>query len=370
MSTLFKSLVSQEDAISALERALAASKAQTLGQEMTQSWLFTGPPGSGRSNMAKAFAASLLCENAGCGNCETCISALEGVHQDIELIDTKGLSIKIDEIREVVSRSAWGASTSKWRVIVIEDCDRMTEGAGNALLKALEEPGSSTVWLLCAPTLHDVLPTVRSRCRHIQLKTPTKKGITEFLISSLGANSREAEFAANLSQGHIGKARWHLTDERFKSTRKNIFTIFLSVNSESRALKAAQELIRSAEENAEARLSNLPKPKDNPALGARAQKELEKEEKARTTRAIRDELDGYLLDFTTFLRDCLTKESSWINEDLAEEITKFQLKFNQESTMELLSTINESRRLLTTNASQVLVLESLFLRLVQHKVGK
>ena len=130
---------------------------------MTHAWLFTGPPGSGRSNTAVAFAAALLCESGGCNNCLNCRTAIAGTHADIELIETEGLSIKIDEIRELITRASRSPSVGGYRVVVIEDADRLTESAANALLKAIEEPGLRTVWLLCAPSATDVLPTIRSR---------------------------------------------------------------------------------------------------------------------------------------------------------------------------------------------------------------
>ena len=163
----------RDSIVSALSDAITSARNGGESQEMTHAWLFTGPPGSGRSSAALAFAAGLVCPQGGCGDCIECRTALDGIHGDVEVIKTEGLSIKIDEIRELLVRVAWAPSVAPWRVVVMEDADRLTESAGNALLKAIEEPGASTVWLLCAPTLHDVLPTIRSRARHLQLRTPS-----------------------------------------------------------------------------------------------------------------------------------------------------------------------------------------------------
>ena len=169
MSTsVFDDLVGQEHIVEVLRKAVSATRSgdETLGvtnQAMTHAWVFTGPPGSGRSSAAIAFAQALVCPNDGCGICNACRSALNGAHPDVEVIRTEGLSIKIDEVRELLARVAWAPSMGGWRVVVMEDADRLTESAANALLKAIEEPGNRTVWLLCAPTLHDVLPTIRSR---------------------------------------------------------------------------------------------------------------------------------------------------------------------------------------------------------------
>ena len=166
MATVYDNLVGQDHTSEILRAAVAASRTgvetpQTNQHGMTHAWLFTGPPGSGRSSAAVAFAQALVCGYQGCGTCNECQSAANGSHPDVEIIRTEGLSIKVEEIRELLTRVAWAPSMGGWRVVVMEDADRLTESAANAMLKAIEEPGTRTVWLLCAPTLHDVLPTIR-----------------------------------------------------------------------------------------------------------------------------------------------------------------------------------------------------------------
>jgi DNA polymerase-3 subunit delta' len=369
---VFSSLVGQELAISALERALN-SKTDGAGQEMTHAWLFTGPPGSGRSNIAKAFAAALVCKEAGCGECSNCITALAGTHPDVELVDVNGLSIKIEEIREIVTRSSWGASNSKWRVIVIEDSDRMTEAAANALLKALEEPGVSTIWLLCAPTLHDLLPTIGSRCRHLNLKTPTKAELKNYLLKSYKVTEEEADLVANISQGHIGKAKAFLVNDEARSIRKKVYDLIFSVKSEGDAIRAAATLLNFAQERVDSRFAPMieAETKELKSVmqsggrgmisgGSKALKDLEKDQKARATRATKDELDGYLLDYITLFRDCLSGSETRINSDLSNEIEGLASRLGESSINDLVSRLSELRELLTTNASQALLLESFF----------
>jgi DNA polymerase-3 subunit delta' len=349
---------------------------------MSHAWLFTGPPGSGRSNIAKAFAAALVCQEKGCGSCEACKTALAGTHPDIELVDVSGLSIKIDEILEIVSRSFWGAATSNWRVVVIEDCDRMTEAAANALLKALEEPGASTIWLLCAPTLHDVLPTVRSRCRHLSLKTPTTSEITGYLVEKLDVSHDQAKLAAEISQGHIGKAIRLLKTPESKNTRKKTFEILFSIKSENDSIRAAAQLIQLAQGQVELRtaatvekeLDELKAMMQNGSKGMlsggpKAVKVLERDHKTRSIRAIKDELDGYLLDYISLFRDCLMTNGPWINSDLSKEISTYSKQIPPESISTLLTKINEIRERLATNTSQPLLLEVFFTFFALHSRG-
>jgi len=376
---VFSSLVGQEAAITQLERALTSNE---TGNEMTHAWLFTGPPGSGRSVIAHSFAAALVCKKRGCGECGDCKTALSGTHQDVEIMKIDGLTIKVDEIREVVSRASWTTSTSNWRVIVVEESDRMTESAANALLKSLEEAGTSTVWLLSASSPDDVLPTIRSRCRQIQLRIPTTTEIKEFLISTLNSAPEEAEQAARISQGHIGKARAFIEDKSLRDSRRLIFEILLNATTESKAISAASKIVDLAEERMAARLGEGLEKEIQEAKsiyqntsrglitgGSKALKELERDQKLKTTRAIKDEIDSYLLDYLSFIRDCLLINGPWINTDLSEQIKIFQSKNREEGLSQLLTLISNARAKLATNASQSLVLETLFLSFVQSKSG-
>ena len=377
---VFNSLVGQEAAIAQLERALASNE---TGNEMSHAWLFTGPPGSGRSVIARAFAAALVCKNKGCGACNDCKSVLTGSHQDVEIMKIDGITIKVDDIREVISRSSLATSSSNWRVIVVEDSDRMTESAANALLKSLEEPGRSNVWLLSAPSPEDVLPTIRSRCRQVRLRIPTTEEVTDFLIENLDSNPDLAKQAARISQGHIGKARALVKDKSLSDLRRRLFEILLNVTTEAKAISAASRITDLAEERVMAKFSEELDKEVQEAKsiyqgaskglisgGSKAIKELERDHELKISRAIKDELDGYLLDYVIFLRDCLTKDGPHINEDLSDQIRYFQSDTKEEDISELLSAVSNCRARLSTNASQALVLENLFLGFSQRTVGK
>jgi len=381
-TSVFDQLVGQAHITEILQGAVAAAQSGEESQEMTHAWIFTGPPGSGRSSAAVAFAAALVCPTGGCGACGTCHSAQTSGHPDVEIIRTEGLSIKIDEIRELLTRTSWAPSMGGWRVVVMEDADRMTESAANALLKAIEEPGARTVWLLCAPTLHDILPTIRSRCRHLQLRTPSTSDVTEVLEKRDGITPAMADFAARVSQGHIGRARYIATNEHVRSNRAQVMKLPLQLNSIAAAFQAAQTMVDLATSEAntatdardEAETAALAEAYGKGATGrgmatggSKAIKELEKEQKSRATRAVRDGLDGALLDIATFYRDVMLVQSgatdSIINIDILDEITAFAHKSPPHATVKKINAIMEARVNLSHNAAPLLTIEALMCRL-------
>ncbi len=384
MSSVFDDLVGQEHIIEILQSAAAASREGAQTQEMTHAWLFTGPPGSGRSSAAVAFAQSLICSSNGCGTCSDCNAAKTSGHPDVEIIRTEGLSIKVEEIRELLTRVAWAPSMGGWRVVVMEDADRLTESAANALLKAIEEPGTRTVWLLCAPTLHDVLPTIRSRCRHLQLRTPSIEAVTQVLINRDKISPDMAQFAAKVSQGHIGRARYLATNETARSNRKLVMQLPMQLGSLASALQAAQTLVDIATEEAkttsgsrdEFEIEKLQEAYGKGATGrgmasggSKAVKELEKEQKSRATRMVRDSIDGTLLDLATFYRDVMMVQSgsteALINSDLSGEVATYSASAPASSSIKKLDAIMESRTHLAMSAAPLATCEALMCRLAQ-----
>ena len=384
MSSVFDDLVGQEHIVDILKGAVAASRTSSDSQEMTHAWVFTGPPGSGRSSAAVAFAQALICPNQGCGDCNECQSAATGGHPDVEVIRTEGLSIKVEEIRELLTRVSWAPSMGGWRVVVMEDADRLTESAANALLKAIEEPGTRTVWLLCAPTLHDVLPTIRSRCRHMQLRTPSIDAVTQVLIKRDNISPTMADFAARVSQGHIGRAKYFATHESVRSNRKVIMQLPLQLGSLAAAFQAAQTLIDLASEDAstssesrdEKEIEKLQEAYGKGATGrgmaagaAKAVKELEKEQKSRATRLVRDSIDGALLDLASFYRDVMMAQAgvteSMINSDMRSEIKSYATSFPAHTTAQKMSTILEARNHLAMNAAPLVTCEALMCELAR-----
>jgi DNA polymerase-3 subunit delta' len=384
MTSVFDDLVGQEHIIEILQGAVAASRTGEESQEMTHAWVFTGPPGSGRSSAAVAFAQALICPNNGCGTCNDCNSAKTHGHPDVEIIRTEGLSIKVEEVRELLTRVAWAPSMGGWRVVVMEDADRLTESAANALLKAIEEPGTRTVWLLCAPTLHDVLPTIRSRCRHLQLRTPSLEAVTNVLINRDHIAPGMADFAARVSQGHIGRAKYLATNESVRSNRKTIMLLPLQLSSLAAAFQAAQILVdlatteanASSDERNEKEVEKLQEAYGKGATGrgmatggAKAVKELEKEQKSRSTRMVRDSIDGALLDIATFYRDVMMVQSgntdSMINPDMWEQIESYAANSPSHSIINKINAIMEARENLACNSAPLVTCEALMCQLAR-----
>lgn len=373
--SVYDELIGQAHIVETLTAAVNAAASGEESQEMTHAWIFTGPPGSGRSSAAIAFAQALVCKENGCGVCNDCTTAKSGAHPDVEIIKSEGLSIKIDEIRELLTRTAWAPSVGGWRVVVMEDADRLTESAANALLKAIEEPGLRTVWLLCAPTLHDILPTIRSRCRHIQLHTPSNVDVAQFLVTKHQIAPKMADFAARVSQGHIGRARHLATNEEVRNRRSAILSIPGQLNSIAAAYAAAAKLVDLA--NAEsAAISEALDEKEyeelSTALGkgsGKALKELEKEQKSRATRITRDTLDGALLDLATFYRDVILVQAghdgALINAELSDQINKMAASTQPNRTLAKMDAIMKARENLQRNGAPLLVMESLMCELIK-----
>jgi DNA polymerase-3 subunit delta' len=291
---------------------------------MTHAWLFTGPPGSGRSVAARAFAAALQCPDGGCGHCHACHTALAGTHADVKIIVPDGLSIGVKEAREIVVGASRAPSQGRWQIILVEDADRMSENAANAVLKMIEEPPPRTVVMLCVPSLHpdDVMVTIRSRCRLVGLRTPSVDAIADVLVRRDGVDPALAAWSAAASGGHVGRARRLARDEDARLARKAVLDIPLSLVSLSACLDAAEELVGSAKEETEAATSVLDSAeteamKTSLGVGARgpgisasrggagALKELERRQKSRATRIGRDSLDRALVDLAGLYRDAL-----------------------------------------------------------------
>jgi DNA polymerase-3 subunit delta' len=374
--SVFDSLVGQSEVVERLKSATSAATSGSTTQEMVHSWLFVGPAGSGRSNAAVAFAAALVCSQSGCGTCRDCQTVLTGTHIDVERFNPTGLSIKAEEVRELIARSAWSPSVGPWRIVIIEDADRLTETAANALLKTIEEPETHTLWFLCAPTLSDVSITIRSRCRHLQLRTPSTDSVEEFLLTNTSVDSKTAAFAARVSQGHIGRARFIATNQEAQSRRKEVLALAFSLKDIDSCFKAASRLLDTAQEQAESENSE----RDSKQLkqlqdayqgtgrslisgGSKAIKDLEKEQKSATTRSIRDNLDSALLDIATIYRDVLVTQSGSdeiLNIDLRLEITDFAKTTTPKRSIERIEALLEARINLGRNSAPLSTLEALF----------
>ena len=322
-------LVGQGPVVAALVEAARSANGSRPAGVMTHAWLFTGPPGSGRSVAARAFAAALQCSDPqagpGCGGCQGCRTTLAGTHPDVRQVIPEGLSISVAEMRALVAGACRRPSAGRWQVLLIEDADRLTEGAANALLKAVEEPPPRTVFLLCAPSDHpeDIAVTLRSRCRPVGLRTPAVAAITEVLVTRDEVDPATAAWAASVCGGHVGRARRLATDPQARARREAVLRVPTALRSLADVFAMADELVAAAESEASgltaarnaAETSELEtalgaggtgKGAAVAARGAKgAIRELERRQKSRATRTQRDALDRALVDLAGFYRDTL-----------------------------------------------------------------
>ncbi|HSI93145.1 MAG TPA: DNA polymerase III subunit delta', partial [Jiangellaceae bacterium] len=240
-----------------VREAASALRGGGAGTAMTHAWLFTGPPGSGRSVVARAFAAALQCPNDGCGTCPDCVDVRSGAHPDVVNLVTDGLWIRIKQVRELVPRAALRPSRGRWQIVVVEDADRLGDDAADAMLLALEEPPPRTVWMLCAPTAEDIVPTIRSRCRIVPLRTPPYEDVARYLAATEGVSPEVAGFAARASQGHVGRARALATDEEVRARRDDVLRLPFALSDLRTCLDAAAALVEAAKVEAERRCDAL-----------------------------------------------------------------------------------------------------------------
>lgn len=373
--SVWDEVVGQEPAVRTFREAVAEPRA------MTHAWLVTGPPGSGRSTAARAFAAALQCREQGCGHCQECTTVLAGTHPDVTLVATEMLSIGIEETRGLVSLAQRSPSAGRWRVIIVEDADRMAERTSNVLLKAIEEPPSRTVWLLCAPSPQDVVVTIRSRSRAIGLRVPPPEAVADLLVARDGVPREVAEVVARAAQSHIGVARRLAQDDDARERRARVLAIPGSIRGVGDAVLAAGELVEVAQ--AEAKAATADRDAAERAellrtLGAegetrlppavRAQvTQLEKDQKRRATRAQRDVLDRAMVDLLSLFRDVLVIQLGASLEPMNLEhrglVTELAAAATPEQTLRRMDAIGVARTRLAGNVAPLLAVEAMMLAL-------
>jgi DNA polymerase-3 subunit delta' len=372
---VWSTLVGQHAAVQTLRRAAG-------GQGMTHAWLFTGPPGSGRSNAAIAFAAALQCEQGGCGECHACQTTLAGSHGDVSITRTETAVIRVDGIRELVMRSALAPTSRRWQVMIVEDADRLNDSSGNALLKAIEEPTPRTVWLLCAPTVEDVLPTIRSRCRTVVLATPPTPAVADFLVTRHGVDPAVASFAARASQGHIGRAKALALDEATRNRRREVVTIPLGLTSLGACMNAAANLVDIAKSETEAvgeEINTREKLEleavfgtDRKAKVSRSYKaamsQLAESQKQRGKRRTLDVIDRCLTDLLSVYRDVIALQcrapSELVNEEMRGQLADLARRSTPEQTLRRIDAVFTAReQMLEFQVPPLLALESMMVSL-------
>jgi DNA polymerase-3 subunit delta' len=383
-------VVGQDPVVAMLQAAArSAAGVGSMGSfgSMTHAWLFTGPPGSGRSVAARAFAAALQCTDPvagpGCGACHGCRTTLAGTHADVREVVPEGLSISVAEMRSLVAGASRRPSAGRWQVLLIEDADRLTEGAANALLKAVEEPPPRTVFLLCAPSDHpdDIAVTLRSRCRPVGLRTPPATAVAEVLMQRDGLDADTARWAASVCGGHVGRARRLATDPEARARREAVLRVPTALRSPADVFTLADELVGAAESEATGLTAarNAAETEElTTALGAGgtgkgaaaatrgakgAIRELERRQKSRATRTQRDALDRALVDLAGFYRDALVTalgaSVALTHPDRAADITTVAGRLSPEALLHKLEAVLGCREALELNVKPRIAVEAL-----------
>ncbi|ROQ36719.1 DNA polymerase-3 subunit delta' [Frondihabitans sp. PhB188] len=373
-------LTGQDDAIRSLR---AAASTAPGNRAMSHSWLITGPPGSGRSNLAYAFAAALL--SRGPADEDATLAQVHArSHPDLAVLSTDRVIIKIDEVRELVRNSQYSPSVGRYRVVVVEDADRMTEQTSNVLLKALEEPPSSTVWILCAPSEADLIPTIRSRVRSVRLRVPAPADVATLLRERDGIDAGTALLAAREAQSHIGMARRLATDPEARARRRQTLDTVLSIRSVSDAVVAAGVLLAVAGDDAKAFTAERDEQERESALRSlgvapggtippalRSQmRTLEEDQKRRATRSLRDGIDRILVDLLSLYRDILLLQLGGVDEPINDSIRPRLDQAAQSSTaastLRVLDAVQTARERVDRNVAALLALEAMLIAVSRH----
>lgn len=373
-------LLGQPEALEQLTKVVAGRE-----QGVQHAWLFTGPAGSGRSNLAISFAAALQCGSGGCGECQSCRLALAGAHPDINYLATDRVQISIEEVRQLVSKASMASSMSPYRVMIIEDADRMTERTSNVLLKELEEPSDKTIWILCAPSVSELLPTIRSRTRNINLRLPSVEEVAQLLHQRDGVSMETALVCARQAQNHVGMARRLATNQEARLRRSDTVKIGLEISNLSSAMLSAEKLLAVAKKDAEAVASEKDALERANLLSAygvseadklppnlrSSFKELEDNQKRRQTRLLRDGIDRILTDLESIIRDILSLQlgtgSALYNPEHEHELLQRAQLGTAQHSISVLDGISKARVRLGANVRDLVVLEALCTTLIYRR---
>jgi len=368
ISTPFSKLAGQDQVAGFLAKTVEA-------RQISHAYMFTGPIGSGKTDAAIALAKAVLCANDGCGSCDDCIRVARRSHPDFHTIEPQGASsYLIEQIHDLIHDAALAPMRSTRKVYLLTRADMLRGAAANALLKTLEEPPASAIFILLARTLESVMETIVSRCQVVAFRYIPEVEAIQTLMAETSATEREARIALAAAAGSLTSAREFIHSTSRRDMRLKILESIegLPDGDELDVIRAARNITMMLESPLDELLAKQQKQlaESQEYLSKGALTALEQRQKRVRTARERERITEALHLLRSWLRDILLvrigRGEDIVNDDLSYNINRYGQRCTEAALIHLLKLVDQAQEWIAYNVSVQSTWESLLLGLQQQ----